>query len=69
MSNTRIYVDMPLATGEEFALGAAPANHLSNVLRMGEGAPVTLFNGSGGEYHGCLTVVRKKKCAGDARYV
>lgn len=61
MSKARIYIDMPLVTGQELRLDAAPANHLANVLRRGEGAPVVLFNGLGGEYHGCLSLVRKKE--------
>lgn len=60
MSKARIYVDMPLVTGEELSLDAAPANHLANVLRREVGDAVVLFNGLGGEYHGCLSHVRKK---------
>ena len=51
---------MPLATDEELILAAAPANHMVSVLRLQEGAPVVLFNGEGGEYHGCLTSVKRK---------
>jgi 16S rRNA (uracil1498-N3)-methyltransferase len=60
MSKTRIYVDMPLLIGEAFSLDAAPANHLANVLRREAGDAVVLFNGLGGEYHGCLSQVKKK---------
>ena len=60
MSKARIFVEMPLVRGEELMLAAAPANHMVSVLRLQEGARVVLFNGEGGEYHGCLTSVKRK---------
>jgi 16S rRNA (uracil1498-N3)-methyltransferase len=50
MRTTRIYVDMELATGPEVLLPAAQSSHLLRVLRLRSGAPLTLFNGRGGEY-------------------
>ena len=60
MSKARIYVDMSLSTEGELTLDEAPAKHLVNVLRKEEGDAVVLFNGLGGEYHGCLSWVRRK---------
>ncbi len=50
MRTTRIYVDLELAAGPDVLLPAAQSNHLLRVLRLRSGAPLTLFNGRGGEY-------------------
>jgi len=54
MRTTRIHVDLPLASGTELLLPAAPSAHLLRVLRLREGAALVLFNGGGGEYPGQL---------------
>lgn len=46
----RLYVDQPLAAGQPVAVNADQANYLFNVMRLGKGAPVSLFNGSDGEW-------------------
>jgi 16S rRNA (uracil1498-N3)-methyltransferase len=55
MRTTRIYLDLELAAGAEVLLPAAQSNHLLRVLRLRTGAPLTLFNGCGGEYAAELT--------------
>jgi 16S rRNA (uracil1498-N3)-methyltransferase len=50
MRLTRIYVDEALASGEERDLPRSAAAHLGRVLRLGNGDPLTLFDGRGGEY-------------------
>lgn len=46
----RLFIDHPLpASGETFALPAGPARHVQ-VLRLQPGAPLTLFDGRGGEH-------------------
>jgi 16S rRNA (uracil1498-N3)-methyltransferase len=55
MRTTRIYLDLELAAGAEVLLPAAQSNHLLRVLRLRSGAPLTLFNGRGGEYAAELT--------------
>jgi 16S rRNA (uracil1498-N3)-methyltransferase len=55
MRTTRIYLDLELAAGAEVLLPAAQSNHLLRVLRLRTGAPLTLFNGRGGEYAAELT--------------
>lgn len=57
----RIYVDQPLATGTEPDLPAQAAEHLARVLRLGEGAPVVLFNGDGCDYAAILVHVGKRE--------
>ncbi len=46
----RLYVDQALATGQPVALDEAQANYLFNVMRLGLGALVKLFNGRDGEW-------------------
>ena len=50
MRLNRIYCDAPLATGAEVLLPAAGAYHVMRVLRMREGAPLSVFDGAGGEF-------------------
>lgn len=45
----RLHVARPLAAGEEFTLGPAESRHVQ-VLRLQPGAPITLFDGRGGEW-------------------
>ncbi len=54
MRVTRIHVPDTLVVGEEVTLPAQAAEHLMRVLRLEEGAPLTLFNGAGGEYSASL---------------
>ena len=46
----RLYVDQPLGAGQAVALGADAANYLFNVMRLGRGAVLALFNGRDGEW-------------------
>jgi len=47
-----VYVATPLAAGAEVVLPPAPSQHLAQVLRLGVGHSVTLFNGDGRDYPG-----------------
>ena len=47
---TRLYVDAPLAQGGEVTLDRDQSNYLVNVLRLGRGDAVLLFNGADGEW-------------------
>lgn len=51
MRLNRIHCDGPLAEGAEIALPSAGAYHVARVLRMREGATLTVFDGSGMEFH------------------
>lgn len=57
----RIFVTEPLAEAAEIRLGGETAHHLLNVLRVTIGAPLTLFNGAGGEYAANATQVGKRE--------
>lgn len=46
----RLYVDQSLAAGQPVAVGDAQANYLFNVMRLGVGGVVKLFNGQDGEW-------------------
>lgn len=46
----RLFVDAPLQAGQAVAMDSAQANYLFNVMRLGQGAQVLLFNGADGEW-------------------
>lgn len=56
----RIYLDMPLAAGNEVPLDRDQANYLLNVLRRARGDGVLLFNGRDGEWRASLAGAGKR---------
>lgn len=54
MSSPRFFVDTGLAAGSTVALPAAVAHHAVRVLRLRDGAAITLFDGRGGEHAATL---------------
>jgi 16S rRNA (uracil1498-N3)-methyltransferase len=56
----RLYVDTPLYEAANVALEAAQANHLVNVLRLGSGDSVLVFNGRDGEWRATLAGTGKR---------
>lgn len=63
MRVTRIFVEQPLKSGKGVGLPEQSGLHLTRVLRLEAGAPVTLFDGHGGEYQGTLQLDGKKAWA------
>ncbi len=61
MRLTRIYVPGALAANTEIVLPAQSGEHLTRVLRLESGAPLTIFNGLGGEYSAVLGARSGKK--------
>jgi 16S rRNA (uracil1498-N3)-methyltransferase len=59
MRLTRIYVDEPLAVGQQLVLPEQAATHLTRVLRLRAGAGLSLFNGHGGEYQAELVAIER----------
>ncbi|MDN5928430.1 MAG: 16S rRNA (uracil(1498)-N(3))-methyltransferase [Hyphomicrobiales bacterium] len=57
----RLYVPDDLAQGRAVEPSTAQTHYLVNVLRLGEGAEVLLFNGRDGEWRTTLTQAGKKK--------
>jgi 16S rRNA (uracil1498-N3)-methyltransferase len=50
----RLFVDLPLAAGAELALDRDQGNYLGNVLRLGAGDRVLVFNGRDGEWRASI---------------
>lgn len=59
----RVHIDTALAAGAEVPLDRDQANHLGNVLRLGAGDAVLLFNGRDGEWGAELTGAGKRLAA------
>jgi 16S rRNA (uracil1498-N3)-methyltransferase len=60
MRVTRVFVGQKLVSGKGVGLPEQAGLHLTRVLRLDPGAPVTLFDGTGGEYAGTLERDGKK---------
>jgi 16S rRNA (uracil1498-N3)-methyltransferase len=56
----RIYLDAPLTGGAEVAFDHDQANYLRNVLRLGQGDAVLLFNGRDGEWQASIALTGKR---------
>ena len=59
----RLFVEARLAAGAPVACSAEQANYLRNVLRLGGGEPVLVFNGRDGEWRARLAEVGKRGAA------
>ncbi|GEK73180.1 MULTISPECIES: 16S rRNA (uracil(1498)-N(3))-methyltransferase [Halomonas] len=57
----RIHVDAALAAGADVVLPEGPARHVARVLRLGEGAPLRLFDGHGIEAEAVLVEAGRKR--------
>ena len=58
MRLTRVYVDAALEAGARLTLQGSAASHVTRVLRLRVGEPLTLFNGRGGEWLGSIDSAR-----------
>lgn len=58
----RLFIDAGLSGGADVACSAEQANYLLNVLRLGEGVAVRVFNGRDGEWRALIRVPRRKDC-------
>lgn len=56
----RLFLDVALAIGARIPLDRAQANYLLNVLRLGEGGEVLIFNGRDGEWRARVSVDGRK---------
>ncbi|RLA13492.1 MAG: 16S rRNA (uracil(1498)-N(3))-methyltransferase [Gammaproteobacteria bacterium] len=61
MRDIRLYVDLPLASGELIELPEQTARHAVTVLRLKTGDLVTLFNGEGGEYSASIHALQRRQ--------
>ena len=60
-SLTRLFVRSALAEGALVALDAAQANYLGNVMRLGIGAELLVFDGTSGEWLARISETAKKR--------
>jgi 16S rRNA (uracil1498-N3)-methyltransferase len=56
---TRVHIEEKLASDSRRIVTGGAANHLLRVLRLGVGAAVTLFDGTGGEYAAHIESLQK----------
>ena len=61
MPHARIYCDLKLGPGAQFALAPDAAQHVSRALRLKSGDAITVFDGRGGEYEAVLTRIEKDR--------
>ena len=57
----RIHHPAALSSGARIELSDTAANHVARVLRLPVGAPLILFNGSGGEFAATLAAIDKRR--------
>jgi 16S rRNA (uracil1498-N3)-methyltransferase len=55
----RVYVEGALARGVRIEIRGSAAEHVTRVLRLGVGDPVTLFNGDGSDYPSTINALRR----------
>ncbi len=61
MSSHRFFVSQDLHLKDELDLEQSVSRHIMSSLRLGIGTPITLFNGSGGEYAAHITRLSGKR--------
>lgn len=59
----RFYVPQPLVVGQAFTLPDTTFRHAVQILRLGVGEPLILFNGDGGEYSAQMGNVSKRSAS------
>jgi len=57
----RLFVRTPLGEGARVELDASQANYLGNVMRLGEGAELLVFDGNSGEWLARIDEAAKKR--------
>ncbi|WP_050524302.1 16S rRNA (uracil(1498)-N(3))-methyltransferase [Pseudorhodobacter wandonensis] len=57
----RLFVDQPVGQGQVIALNEGQANYLFNVMRLGVGASVLVFDGENGEWRAEVAEAGKRK--------
>jgi 16S rRNA (uracil1498-N3)-methyltransferase len=57
----RLFVPVPLGKGASVALAAGQANYLGNVMRLGPGEHVLVFNGTSGEWIARIAEAGRKR--------
>ncbi|HHB81156.1 MAG TPA: 16S rRNA (uracil(1498)-N(3))-methyltransferase [Aliiroseovarius sp.] len=60
-ARVRLHVEQPLGAGQAVPLEGGQAHYLFNVMRLGPGDPVALFNGRDGEYAARIEQAGKRR--------
>ncbi|MEX2488313.1 MAG: 16S rRNA (uracil(1498)-N(3))-methyltransferase [Pseudomonadales bacterium] len=60
---SRFFIDQNLAVNQGLSLPEQTSHHIINVLRLGKGTAITLFNGQGGEYLAEITNTERRQVA------
>lgn len=63
MANVRLYVEQDLVEGGTVAIEGSQSHYLQNVLRLGAGDAVYLFNGWDGEWRGVIGSATRRSCS------
>ncbi|MDJ0738917.1 MAG: 16S rRNA (uracil(1498)-N(3))-methyltransferase [Gammaproteobacteria bacterium] len=58
----RVYVDQSLHRGATLSLDGRPGHYITQVLRLRVGQALTLFDGSGSDYHATVTHASRREC-------
>ena len=64
-SSQRLFLAAPLAAGSRISCDGEQANYLLNVLRLGAGDDILVFNGRDGEWRAAVTPIGKRGAALD----
>ncbi|MDX8396236.1 MAG: 16S rRNA (uracil(1498)-N(3))-methyltransferase [Mariprofundaceae bacterium] len=64
MSHCRIYIDQELQSDDHITIPDDQAHYLRQVMRLGAGDIITLFNGKGGEFEVEITQLSKRDSVG-----
>ncbi len=59
----RLFVENPIEAGCDIACTRAQANYLLNVMRLGDGAEILVFDGRNGEWRASLARQKRSECS------
>ncbi|MDE1905940.1 MAG: 16S rRNA (uracil(1498)-N(3))-methyltransferase, partial [Rhodospirillales bacterium] len=62
-TSIRLYIPNLPAPGQAFSLPDGQAHYLANVMRLGEGDTIRVFNGEAGEWRAGVTKISRKMAA------
>ena len=57
----RLHLDSKLSAGQSLSLNAAQVHYVLNVMRLSQGAKISLFNNTDGEWLASLCDLGKRK--------
>lgn len=61
-ASQRLFIEQRLGADAEIVCSPAQANYLNNVLRLGPGAEILIFDGINGEWLAAIVEARKGRC-------